>query len=125
MSLYLRVMILALAYVVVLVALGSWMIYSNWLHLYSWPGWKEMHSHWFDIQVVSNSIWQTDERQHTSIEMSRWQFVFNGFVIFAIFVVHKQLWGKILSAMRCIFFQCVPRMKGCFVFASYSCVRMN
>ena len=97
---YLRVLIIATIGSVCLVPLGIYNLILNLGYAYAWPGWKKIHSEFSVISLVPNSIWRSDHVLKHNLELIRWEFVFNAFVIFACFGVHQEARNGYLSAAR-------------------------
>ncbi|KAF8225998.1 fungal pheromone STE3G-protein-coupled receptor [Tricholoma matsutake] len=114
MSQYVRVLIIATLSSICVVPVALYMLVNNWITANSWPGLKVIHSD-FSPVLVPASVWRSVQVAKYSPEIRRWGFVFNGFVIFACFGIHKEARRRYrLTAYHV--FQCVScfRVKKCF-----------
>lgn len=113
MSQYVRVLIIATLSSICVVPVALYMLVNNWITANSWPGLKVIHSD-FSPVLVPASVWRSVQVAKYSPEIRRWGFVFNGFVIFACFGIHKEARRRYrLTAYHV--FQCVScfRVKKC------------
>jgi hypothetical protein len=97
---YLRVLVIALLGSVCLIPLGLYSLIRGSIGVYPWPGWNEIHANISQIQPVPASIWRSDHVGQYNLEIVRWEFVFNAFVLFAVFGIHKEARASYLSATR-------------------------
>jgi pheromone a factor receptor len=114
-SLYLRVLFIAVFGSICLVPLGLYSLINSSITASPWPGWKNIHTDISEIILIPVSFWRSDQVSEYQLEIQRWQFVFNAFVIFACFGIHKEARTRYLSALQWLF-QCVPcfRVNKCF-----------
>jgi pheromone a factor receptor len=100
---YLRILAIALLGSVCLVPLGLYALVRSCQGLFPWPGWNEVHADMSQIIQVPASVWRSDHIARYDIEISRWEFVFNAFMLFACFGVHKEARTRYVSWARDVY----------------------
>ncbi|KAF8223919.1 STE3-domain-containing protein [Tricholoma matsutake] len=101
-SQYLRVLIIATLGSICVFPFSFYWFVTNWTTVYSWQGWKQVHSNFSDVYIIPNSFWRANPSSQYGTEVSRWAFVFNAFAIFVCFGIHEEARKNYLSAVQYI-----------------------
>lgn len=101
-SQYLRVLIIATLGSICVFPFSFYWFVTDWTTVYSWQGWKQVHSNFSDVSLIPNSFWRANPSSQYGTEVSRWAFVFNAFAIFVCFGIHEEARKNYLSAVQYI-----------------------
>jgi pheromone a factor receptor len=100
---YLRILIIAILSSVSLLSVVLYTLIQDWKTVYPWPGWEVVHSNFLEITPYPNSLWRSNHTWLFNVELTRWEFVYNAFMIFMIFGIHREALKSYQSAARYVF----------------------